>query len=411
MAQADKLLEAYNNVGIELLKGAVENGAEAMALFGRGAHEAENYGATNGPTSKYDMVDLGDLVTKANALLPNSSAAMLRAITNAVIYHVANPQRAEGKGISCYFPYTGNMKGFETFSKISSSPAFVYYYDYGLNGQLSNEGQAYLTSLTTAPVPKPQPLPQPSTLGFDNHVLYIGDEWYSKDEFVLELGDDAKYAAEIYLQVGVWDRDAQNFWVIGTSKDIYSVWEEGIFCSWFNGWWGCIDGATCYMEAIAREQYAVLYRVPVLHNGVSKNLMVEYRWTAESYDEGNYHILGLLSQSNYKNASAKPVFEELKVGDVIEPTYLFNSRYSFEEGSFVIDDDKVSWNPREKITVTKETSFYEKRLGLGDYLIRFQIIDYTGAVHYSEPGIYTITPPLFDVEPHTLAEVLKSRKY
>ena len=393
MAQADNLITAYNNVGIELLQGAGANGAEGLAAYGRAAYDSENYGANNGPSSSVDMVDLGQLVTKAAALLPNTSAAMLAAIDNAVIYHVTNPQRALGHGVSCYFPYTGSMQGFDTFAQLNVSPAFVYYYEYAMTGSLSDKGQAYLASLT-APEPQGEPteptlppLPAPSSLGLDNHALspHGNGTWW------LELGDSVAQVAAIFLQVGVYESSTGDYILYGTRDDLYPDWEDGMFFDMFSSWWGSIDGALCYMEAISKGDDFVLYRVPVYHNGVPRDLMVLNSWKTSKFEDSTYEILGLITQDNRVNGALCPEYEPLKIGDVVEPMlYRLSAKSGWTE--------QIS-GPGEPlthaVTVTKNTSFYEINLGDGNYVVEFQIIDFSGTAHFSKPGYYLIEDGIF----------------
>jgi len=398
MAYATELTKAYNDVGIELLQGAVEGGAESIALFGRAANGSENYGATDGGTSDYDMVDLGDLVVHAEKLLPNSAQPMLDIINKSVVYHVINPNRANGYGISCYFPFTASQRAFKTFSEIATSPAFCYYFEYGLTGKLSAEGQAYLESVKeaaastgtgtgtgnagTSTTTTPEILPPPSSLGLDGHsiVAYGNGTWW------LELGESAKLVSSIYLEVGVFDLQTEDFILFGTRRDLYADWEYGLFRDEFNQQWGSIDGALCYMEAISEGEGFILYRVPVYHNGKPRDLMVAYTWEELSFYEGSYEIIGLINMNATESKAYDPTFETLEIGDRIEPML-----YRFSKSSNYSDDISHPGDPAtHAVTVTANTSFTDMSLGDGTYLIRFVIIDYSGTVHYSKYGFYVI---------------------
>jgi len=388
MDHADELLTAYNDVGNELLQGAIANGSEYIAAYARACYASEYYGTKNDPADGYDMMDLGNMVTYARDILPNSSGPMLKAIDNAMVYHLTNPMRADGLGISCFFTYSGRQNAYDYFMDLRTSPGFKYFYEYGVSGSLSAEAKDYLDSLSVK-AEKPEPLPPPIELGLDNHPLHIGSDGH----WVLDLGDKANNVATVFLQVGVYDREDEDYWLTGTTNEIYSDWNKGVFRDKYDNTWGSIDGAFCYVEAISEGDDFVLYRVPVLHNGVQKNLMVAYVWAPGHEESGYYQILGLITLPDDDTNAADAVFEELKVGDVIEPILLYNNRYNFKEGvGFVLEDSEVLWNPRNSITVTKDTSFYDRDNGPGEYMVRFQMIDYSGAVHLSDPGYYHVDP-------------------
>ena len=397
MARADDLLTAYNDVGIELLRGAVENGEEFIASFGRAAYDSENYGAVNSPTSKYDMVDLGDLVDHAKDMLPNSSQAMIQAIYKAVTYKVNNPMRANGHGISCYYPYTAKQTWLNAYREISTSPAFGYYFEYQLSGSLSQEGQDYLKSVnkpTTGPepepLPKPQPLPEPSALGLDDRPLTVYEDGY----WWLELDDDVDSVAAVFLQLYVLDQATEDIILFGTRHDISAFWDYGLFRDEFTGSWGSIDGALCYMEAIAADDGYILYQVPVYHNGVLKDMMVLYSWDGEDFYEGEYEILGIISMNDDKDGVPDPTFEELKIGDVVEPAL---SRLTVRSGY----NEEIS-GPGDPathpITVKRDTRFSDMSLGDGIYLIAFLIFDYTGTEHLTDFGYYVVAEGIFFAE-------------
>jgi hypothetical protein len=394
MACAADLIKAYNDVGDELLLGSLENPAEKMAVFGRAAVAAENYGGKDGSVSNYDMVDLGELVDIAAELLPKSGDAMLRAIDRAMVFHLTNPLRAKGHGVSCYFPYTNNQNRFNAFLACCPSPGFKYYYEYALTQELSAEGKAYVASLAASPQ-KPEeqtmePPPPPSKLGLDD----IGVAAYGNNTWWLELGERSKNVAAVYLEVGIYDPENKDFVLFGTRSDLYADWENGLFRDEFRGWWGSIDGALCYMEAAAQGDDYVLYRVPVWHNDKPRDLMVLYSWDvkAGSYYEGTYKILGLVTQASLEHGASNPEFEPLKPGDSLEPMlFRFTSKDNYKTGSSYRGDEPAT----HAITVTDRTSFFDIDLNDGLYRITFEIIDYSGVRHYSKPGHYRIENGIF----------------
>jgi len=279
----------------------------------------------------------------------------------------------------------------DSFMQLRTSPGFHYFYEYVFSeGTLSTEGQAYLDALTRAKM-QPEPLPAPGDLGLDDLGLVKNGAGY----YMLELGDAVANVAAIYLEVGVYDRETEDFWLIGTSRELYENWEFGIVGDQFSGTWGCIDGNSCYVEAVGFDGDQVIYRVPVLHNGEQKNLMVLQQqpvWKS-TREGGDYEILGLITPASYESSAAAAVFEPLKVGDVIEPVLLYNNRYDFKGGvGSVLADDELTWNPHRSITVTTDTRFYNQDVGPGTYMVRFRIVDYTGAIHLSRPGYYLKYP-------------------
>jgi hypothetical protein len=308
---------------------------------------------------------------------------MLKAIDNAVVYHVVNPMRADGLGVSCYFPFTGKQENFEKYAKLNVSSAFGYYYDYSFSGSLSKEGQDYLasfTTLTTPVVPEPEPLPNPSDLGLDDHDIYLEDDIY-----ILQLGDKARYVSSIYYLVGVYDEASQDFILFGARDDIFKDWDNGTFYGFFMYTWGALDGALCYMEAVSQTEDSILYSVPVYHNGTEKELMVAFnKDDPDIFFEGTYEILGIVATNSIADGPPDPTFEKLKVGDVVEPILY---RYTAKSNYYTMLSGPGEPMTRA-ITVTSNTSFDEEYLDYGMYLTSFVMTDYTGDAHISKYGFY-----------------------
>ena len=386
LSKADALLAAYNNVGIELLQGAAAGGSEFYAEFGRAAHASENYGSKDLAVSTYDMVDIGDLVKNASDLLPKSAGPMLRALDDAMYYHVTNPMRANGKGIACFYPYSAKLKAYENFDKLGTSLAWKYFYDYLNKGALSEEGQAYLKSLSTTTVSDPEILPAPSQLGLDGHAIrYEGMGFYR-----LELGDKAKYVAAVHMMVGQFFEDEGYFEVFGHRDQFAYQTEFGTFSEGYNQLRGSLDGVPCYMEVVSRVGYTTVYRVPVFHNGYGsfKWLLVEHSYSPPQDYQGSYQILGLISaDSGYSEISPDMVFEKLEVGDELN---MLNQRFAKEFVFANHYDGTGALYPGQIVTVTKDTSFYDILPGDGLFMVCFIIIDYTNTWHYSQNGFIRI---------------------
>ena len=391
MAYADELLTAYNNVGIELLNSALRDGSEYIAAFGRAAYASENYGAMKGPTSDYDMVDLGDLMINAKDLLPKSSDAMIRAIKKVVVYQVTNPVKEKGLGISCFYPFTNKETAYKRFFALETSPAFYYYYEYVTTGNLSTEAQKYLASLATSPTPTPTPapLPEPSKLGLDG----VGLSPHGNGVYWLELGKKADNVAAVYLLAGQYVPSAGNFVLYGTRDCTYQDWEFGMFYDVFDAKWGSIDGSFCYMEAVSKGPGIVLYRVPVYHNGILKDMMVAYSYTEPNYYQGQYYIMGLITTSSPETNAAEAIYEKLQIGDVIEPILLSFNQDQVRKSDY---SGTATVSLGTAITVSSNTRFSEKSLGDGFFMISFVMIDYTGAWHFSKNGFYSIKNGIFD---------------
>ena len=102
------LLEAYEALGREALAKAAADG-RFFAQLGRGAGRAENYGGNTDDQGYTDMVDLGDFVRNNQDLFGDNAQTLLQALENCVLYQVNGPYRDGATGLSCYYPYSGDL--------------------------------------------------------------------------------------------------------------------------------------------------------------------------------------------------------------------------------------------------------------------------------------------------------------
>jgi len=254
---------------------------------------------------------------------------------------------------------------------------------------MSAEGQAYLASLTkTVKEPELPPLPEPSELGLDGFPVTV----YGDGSWWLELGDRVENVAAIYLHVCAYDSGLKELYLFGERSDLYADWDNGMFRDEFNGRWGTLDHTYCFMEAMSEGEGYILYRVPVYHNGVYRNLMVLYSWDEPYYYEGSYEILGLVTRSGLRHDATNPEFENLKIGDVVEPALL---RLRWVDGHSETTMTQPGDVLTHAITVTKDTRFFDDDLPNGLYIINFLMIDYSAEVHYSDMGNYGIKDGVF----------------
>ena len=99
LSKVDSLIEKLDNMGNELLL-QVKEAKGTAGEFARCANVAENYGGNNDQEGYTNMVDLGDLVTNAKNLLPDTGDAILEELKNCVVYSVNGDYRREANGLA-----------------------------------------------------------------------------------------------------------------------------------------------------------------------------------------------------------------------------------------------------------------------------------------------------------------------
>lgn len=361
LSRLTPLLEAYESFGQEAFVAASQDPG-FFAELGRAAAQSENYGGNTREQGYTNMVDMGHLARQTAWMLP-SAQSVCDALADCVIFQVGGVYRAEATGLSCYYPYSGDMDDFNGYIDIGEGMAFKHLYAYGLTGGLAEGGEEYLAELDV------QELPQIVTLAdvdWDGAPLDVNEEGTA----FLTLGPDANdVLAGIGFSLFYVDEANDQMLLLGTDNDMTADWENGVFYDNFRGVWGALDGHLVYMELSFEGDDYNLYSVPVLLNGEAYNLQVAYDFTGSEWS-----ILGA-SPGLDESGMASKELRLLEEGDVITTIWKLAS-YS--------GDDDFEMYTAEEVTVTADTAFGEAPLFDGSYSMVFEMWDAAGNYAYSD---------------------------
>ncbi len=366
LTKLQPLLSAYDAMGQEALKIAVED-SSFFTSFSRLAARCENYGGNNYQEGYTNMVDLGHLARSAKDLLPETSQAVLDGLKHCVIYRVAGPYHNQATGLSCYYSYNGDRTDLNGYTQHGYSQAFKYLYSYGITGRLSADGMNYVNQLGYSQQELPE-VPSLESPEFTTDLpVTLSDDGYA----MLDVGPElANVLSGVYFYLSYVSTSGDTMLFMGRDNDIDADYVNGIFMDNFRGVWGSIDGHFVYMNIIYESDDYNIYAVPILLNGELYNLRVAY-----DFSSGKYSILGArqgLDTSGKPDKNLVPLY----VGDEISTVYYASS--------FSGDDDFELYK-METFTVNRNTSFYEKDLGDGEFILIFELVDAKNNSVWSDP--------------------------
>lgn len=355
------LLEAYEAFGQEALVAASQDPG-FFADLGRAAAQSENYGGNTREQGYTNMVDMGHLARQTAWMLP-SAQSVSDALAQCVVYQIGGIYRAEATGLSCYYPYSGDVDDFNGYVDIGEGLAFKHLYAYGLTGELIEGGEEYLSGLEVQELPEVLTL---ADMNWDGAPLDVDEEGNS----ILTLGENAdSVLAGIGFSLFYVDEANDKMLLLGTDNDINADWENGVFYDNFRGVWGAIDGHLVYMELSFEGDDYNLYSIPILLDGEAYNLQVAYDFSAEKWN-----ILGA-SQGLDESGMASKELRLLEDGDVITTIWKI--------ASYSADDDFEMYTA-EELTVTENTAFGEAPLSDGSYSMVYEMWDAAGNYAYSD---------------------------
>lgn len=375
LSQISRMTEAYDRFGREALAGAVDDPG-FFARFSRIAGSVENYGGNTREQGYYNMADLGHLARSSAGLLPEASGQVLSALADCVEYKVNGKYRQEATGLSCYYSYNGDVDDFQAYAQVGPSEGFKYFYDYGLTGELSQEGLAYLAELDYNSLPE---LPTLSSVAWEDAPVTVDQDGAA----TLTLGREAyDILSSITFQLYYADPEEDIMLCLGSDNDIIADWENGVFRDNFRGVWGSLDGALCYMEIAYEGEDYNIYSIPILLNDEEYNLSVVYDFTAQEYSiEG-------ARKSSAESGAADKNLRRLAEGDAIQTIH-----YAMVLSE---ESEELTPVPIDTLIVTPETAFADIELGDGLFIMIYEMKDSQGNTAYAVPVTFeTIDGEIF----------------
>lgn len=368
LTRTGPLMEAYEAFGTEALAAACQD-PSFFTQFARVAAKSENYGGNTRQQGYTNMVDLGSMARQSADML-DSSAAVLAALDDCVLYQVRGKYRAEATGLSCYYSYNGDVDDFNGYISVGAGEAFKYFYAYELTGQLDEDGMTYVADAAGLELTELPTVQTVERMDWDGAPLTLSEQGNA----VLTLGPEAKdVLAGIGFSLYYVDEEADMMLLLGTDNDMNADWENGVFSDNFRGVWGSIDGCIVYMELSFEGEDYNIYSVPVLLNGEDYNLQVAYDFT-----ESEWYILGARRGIDESGMADKEL-RLLQEGDELTTIWYLSSLSG--------EDDPEPYTA-ETLTVTADTAFAETALSDGLYAMVFEMTDALGGCTYSEAAIF-----------------------
>ena len=366
LSKMEALLDAYERFGREALELSAAD-SSFFSRLGRVAAQSENYGGNTREQGYTNMVDLGHMARRSLDML-DSAQDVLDALDACVLYRVNGVYRTEATGLSCYYPYSGDVDDLNGYIDQGAGVAFKYLYSYELTGGLSQEGMEYLADTAITELPEVESLPM---MGWDGAAVEVDEDGTA----FITLGAKANdILADIGFSLFYVDTEEDMLLMLGTDNDINADWEKGVFSDNFRGVWGSIDGNLVYMElSFAGDDYN-LYSVPVLLNDEEYNLQVVY-----DFNEEEWRILGA-RQGIDDSGMADKELRRLEAGDTITTVWYVDT---------LSGEEDIQPYAVETFTVTADTAFAEVELPDGDYVMLFEMRDALGNYAYSDSVMFT----------------------
>lgn len=381
LSKVQPLLVAFEAMAREM-NGAAKDVASFRELTSA-VRRAENYGGNNDKEGYTNMVDLGDLVTKAESVLSDTAMGVLDALFEAVTYNVRGTSRINANGLAVFYPlkveYAAEL---EIYQLVAPSGMYLRY--------VQTVAGYSPTESTQGWVPSYEPADWESytdeTLDFQEDEEWLNPEDYAL-EFVTYIDEDADYMLEVtegleavesvQFVLSYLDYEYSEYMELGADNDLNGDWDEGYFYDNFRGVWPTLNGEYCALLLLEETDDYNLYTIPVLLNGEKASIRAMYLFGDEA---GYYQILGAWDGLDSETGMSGRNVRRLQDGDEI--ALLFDA-YSWETGEYTT-------YTMGGFTVDGEVCMEETPLFDGEYEYYYVVYDTFGNSYYSQSVILTI---------------------
>ena len=358
LSQVHSLAKAFDEMAAEMT-GLTEDVSKFRQLTSSIA-KAENYGGNTPSEGYYNLVDIGDMVLHADAVLPNTGDKVLNALFNAVIYNVSGKARSSANGLATFYPLSASNQELSSYAKTAAfSKNYVQYLDAS-----SRDWKAPSSFMG---------------VDFDNVVVEAADvqsvsdqsftveasSFFKGENYALEIESGEEYIRDVYFSLYWMDYSYNEYMFLGRDDDM--DYQEGLYLDNFRGVWPALNGIYVNLNLLSATESYNLYSIPIMLNGDRMNLRAIYDWDKEAY-----RVLGALAPGDNSGASSRDM-RRLKDGDKV---IIMMEGTNWETGN--VTEYQIG-----SFTVKGAVTLEEIDLMDGDYLYQYELVDIMGETYYS----------------------------
>lgn len=358
LSQAPALARAFDAMASEMtgLTGDVSKFRQLTRSIAR----AENYGGNTPSEGYYNLVDIGDMVLNAEAVLPNTGDQVLTALFNAVIYNVSGSARANANGLAVFYPLGVAGGDLNHYAKTAAfSKNYIQYLDASSRDWKAPKdfvGVDFDNAVVEAQ--------EVQSVSEETFTVEAGS-FFEGENYALEIESGEDFVRDVYFTLYWMDHACNRYMFMGRDDDL--DYQDGLYLDNFRGVWPALGGIYVNLNLLSATDTYNLYSIPILLNGERMNLRAIYDWDKEAY-----RVLGALAEGDNSGASSRDM-RRLRDGDrvsVLMEGVNWDTGESaiYEIGSFLV---------RGAVTL-KEIDLMD-----GDYLYQYELVDIFGETYYS----------------------------
>ena len=309
-----------------------------------------------GGDTSYNMVDLGDLMSKARSVVSEYYDDVIADVEDAVVYQVHGRSHPNVTGLSVFYPLDTSYKSeFYDFLDVAGNIPYAQFAAVMFGQYNAVDWSKYASSV----------VPSKAPVVAEGISIEYTERINEEGQLELTVTKGLDDIAEVAIELSLFLPDDRSIVYLGTDYDVNADWDAGVFADDFYGSWMAIDGnwvsATLYEVGDGYN----MYYIPVLLNGEASNLIARY-----DFDEDAYEVVCACAVIDEANLAPKEM-RALEDGDVVQ----------FQFNGYKLDGDESVVFSLGEVTWSDDVVMDDIDLGDGAYLFRFVLTDVLGGEH------------------------------
>ncbi|MEG2621260.1 MAG: clostripain-related cysteine peptidase [Clostridia bacterium] len=199
------------------------------------------------------MIDLVDLASRARgaALSNETVSAVQEAVDDAVVYSIRGSGRTYSNGLSFYYEPTASPSTLDHYARNAKNPTYLAFLD-------------AVNMNWTAPAWVYEQVERLPDITREDYIVESETSVSEDGHYQMNITNAKSAVAAVDSVLYKYDKESDNWLLLGRNFDVDGDFENGVFVDQFNGMWPTLDGVPCQISMLEETVTHNIYEIPCM---------------------------------------------------------------------------------------------------------------------------------------------------
>lgn len=275
MSKISTLNQAFNGMIGDML--TFTDSVENFSVISKTMDTVHIYGGASADEGFSNLIDIGDTAMKMQPYTGNTADVLIEALNEAVVYRVCGAREQNSAGLGVYYPLNINNDELQMYMKLAPGVKYKEFLrKYCIKCNVTDDAMTQDYTFSGA------------WQEYDSGMQAL--EYMTilnGNSYELNIAGNMNMFKNVVINVYKSDKSGGGYAYLGSYDRLNENWEMGIFQDSFDGEMLRLYSKNASPSLIRQYNEYDLYSVPVLLNGVRKNVRIAYY-----RENGKYKVLG-----------------------------------------------------------------------------------------------------------------------